>query len=110
MTDIYGHGKNIQKAKSYGPMVVLPGAFDTNTAIKKSVYTRKRRLVGQGFTEAALRSAEPFVRRHLRDWCASLVVASTDGQKSSNDWSEPRNISTLSKNIQSILQQKLINE
>ena len=99
MIDIYGHGKNVQKAKSYEPLVILPGAFNTNTAIEKSTYTRKRRLVGQGFTETALRSAEPFIRKHLRNWCTSLVEADTNSQNFSHDWSEPRNISTLSKDV-----------
>lgn len=110
MTDIYGHGKNIKKSKAYGPLVVLPGAFNTNTAIDKSVHSRKRRLVGQGFTETALRSAEPFIRNHLRNWCASLVEINIDGQQPANDWSEPKDISILSENIQPISELRLIDE
>lgn len=107
MTDIYGHGKNIQKSKAYGSLVAIPGVFSTHNAIEKSVHTRKRRLLGQGFTETALRSAEPFIRKHLRSWCTALIEANADGPKSSDKWSEPRDMSTLSMNIPCLLNQKL---
>lgn len=97
-TDIYGHGRNVQKSHAYSPLPIYPGAFNTHTAIDKTIHGRKRRIVSQGFSDAALRAAEPFILDKVQKLCNGLLsTGNTTDEKPANGWTKPRDMSKWSK-------------
>ncbi|KAI5806828.1 cytochrome P450 [Peziza echinospora] len=72
LNEIYGHGKNVQKSSFYSVMPVYPHAFDTHTVINKSLHGRKRRVMSQAFSDAAIRGMEENVLTHIRTFCRNL--------------------------------------
>ena len=98
--DIYGHGKNVQKSQAYGPLPIYHGAFNTHTAIDKTIHGRKRRIVSQGFSDAVLRASEPFILDKVSKLCDGLLsTGCAFNEKPSNEWTKSRDMakwSTLS--------------
>ncbi|KAJ5657408.1 uncharacterized protein N7484_001057 [Penicillium longicatenatum] len=71
--DIYGHGKRIQKADFYNAFPAIKGVYNTHNAIDKTMHGRKRRVLSQAFSEAALKGMEDVMLLHVRQLCASLA-------------------------------------
>jgi cytochrome P450 len=72
-------------------------APNTLTLIDKKAHGRKRRIIAQGFSEAALRSYEPTILTHIRKFGAELESdsSSTENWKDvseSRKWSKPHNM------------------
>ncbi|OOF94194.1 hypothetical protein ASPCADRAFT_208737 [Aspergillus carbonarius ITEM 5010] len=82
--DIYGFGRNTQKSKLYSAMVHR--APNTLTLIDKKAHGRKRRIISQGLSDAALRRYQPAILKHINELC-TVLVGSKPG-----DWSVPRNV------------------
>ncbi|KIY00707.1 uncharacterized protein Z520_03372 [Fonsecaea multimorphosa CBS 102226] len=93
--DIYGHGKNIAKSKAYWALLTRARQFSVLTAWDKKVHGRKRRVVGQGFTEAAVRGYEPVIKDNVTILCNKLLA--NDGRnavpEAANAWSLPVDMS-----------------
>ncbi|KAF8463063.1 benzoate 4-monooxygenase cytochrome P450 [Kalaharituber pfeilii] len=89
LNDIYGHGRNVQKSTFYSVMPPYPHAFDTHTVIDRNLHGRKRRVMSQAFSEAAIRGMEENVLTHIRTFVKRLGSYSC-GKKS--DDSQPRNM------------------
>lgn len=99
-TDIYSPSKQIQKSKAYGPLPVHVGSFSTFTAIEKALHGRKRRILGQSFSDAALRSSEAKILMHVDAFCSGLLVKSPIEKSEPlmvEAWSEPRDLGTWSE-------------
>lgn len=95
--DIYGHGRNIRKSQGYGPIPIYPGAYNTHTAIDKTIHGRKRRIVSQGFSDAALRASEPFIIDKVQKLCDALFPPSSSSTETDiGGWTEPRNMAKWS--------------
>lgn len=71
--DIYGHGKRLQKADFYNAFPAIKGVYNTHNAIDKTVHGRKRRVLSQAFSEAALKGMEDVMLLHVRQLCAVLA-------------------------------------
>ena len=92
VNDIYVYGKNLQKGKGYSAWPVHPGAFNVHNSTDKNIHGRKKRVIIQALSPAALRSAEPFILPHIRDFILELIDA-RDGipKHKPGDWSTPKN-------------------
>ncbi|PWY87438.1 cytochrome P450 [Aspergillus heteromorphus CBS 117.55] len=82
--DIYGFGRNTQKSKLYSAMVHR--APNTLTLIDKKAHGRKRRIISQGLSDAALRRYQPAILKHITELC-TVLTGTTPGE-----WSIPRNV------------------
>lgn len=71
--DIYGYGKNIRKADFYNGFTAIKGVYNTHNAIDKALHGRKRRVLSQGFSDAALKAMEDVMLLHVRQLCAQLA-------------------------------------
>ena len=89
--DIYGHGKNVIKSKAYWSLMPPSNSFSVLTAWDKAVHGRKRRMIGHGFTEPAVRGYEPIIKENIGIFCKTLLNG--DGQLSvaatASQWSPP---------------------
>lgn len=72
LSDIYGHGKKIQKGEFYNAFPAIKGVYNTHNAIDKTVHGRKRRVLSQAFSDHALKSMEDTVLLHIRQLCSIL--------------------------------------
>jgi cytochrome P450 len=72
MKEIYSYNANFAKGKAYEVMRFNPVESVFNVT-DKQMHRRKRRLVGQGFSEAALRESEDCVLRHVDRFVGGLV-------------------------------------
>ncbi|KAI9745830.1 MAG: hypothetical protein M1818_000511 [Claussenomyces sp. TS43310] len=68
---IYSYSNTIQKSQVYNVMVHR--APNTLTLIDKKGHGRKRRIISQGFSEAAVRGYEPTILNHIRTFCDQLA-------------------------------------
>jgi len=91
-TDIYGHGKNVNKGKFYSPPR-SKGAYNTNNAIDRTIHRHKRAVLGQGFSDAALRYSEPIILEHIRDFSSTLTEPSPTPDPDRQGWTSPKNLS-----------------
>ncbi|KAF7194271.1 Cytochrome P450 monooxygenase [Pseudocercospora fuligena] len=86
---IYAHGANVQKSVFYKCFRAAPTAISTLLATEKAHHARKRRIMGQAFSDSALKGFEEYVVA-LTDNLVNRVqtaVARADGEKTR--WSAP---------------------
>ncbi|EED20867.1 cytochrome P450, putative [Talaromyces stipitatus ATCC 10500] len=69
--DVYGYKSNTQKSQLYNAMVHR--APNTLTLINKKAHGRKRRIISQGLSDAALRRYQPAILKHVNELCSVLV-------------------------------------
>ena len=66
---IYGHGANVQKSETfYHAFRAHPAAISTLLATEKAHHARKRRIMGQAFSDGAMRDLEQYVLKNVRLW------------------------------------------
>ncbi|XP_044721304.1 cytochrome p450 domain-containing protein [Hirsutella rhossiliensis] len=82
LKDIYSGTVNFQKSPNY--RVLRHGAANTLTMINTQEHARRRRIVSQGLSDAALRSHEPTLMAHIKK-CFAL------GRE--HGWTPPCNMS-----------------
>lgn len=63
-------------------MPPYPHAFDTHTVIDKTLHGRKRRVMAQAFSDAAIRGMEDNVLTHVRTFVSNLETDSSESEKS----------------------------
>ena len=95
LADIYGQGRNTQKSSAYAPHPYFPAVFNTHNCIDKEMHGRKRRIVSQGFSAAAIQSSEPMVIDHVKNLCSALMKSIPESQNLS--WSRPQDMSAWSE-------------
>jgi cytochrome P450 len=104
LRDIYSGSKNFQKSPNY--RVLRHQAANTLTMINKKEHARRRRIISQGVSDAALRAHEPTILAHIKK-CFDIVldtdekslgivyptspITSTSGR--SEGWTPARNMS-----------------
>ncbi|KAJ5674928.1 Cytochrome P450 E-class group I [Penicillium maclennaniae] len=89
LKDIYAFSKQFQKSTVYGAMVHR--APNTLTLTDKKQHGRKRRTIGQGFGDNALRGFEDTIMNLVRAFCDKLVQDTPAGE-----WSYPQNMAKWS--------------
>ena len=72
LKDIYGHGKNFRKSDFYKAFPAVPGVHNTHNSIRKEEHGRKRRVLSQAFSEAALKNMEYLVLDNIRLFCDQM--------------------------------------
>lgn len=77
LKEIYGFKPNVRKAKFYEAFWATKDSFSTHSAIDKSVHARKRRVLSQAFSDAAIKSMENHILAHVRQFCQNLAGLTT---------------------------------
>jgi hypothetical protein len=72
---IYAHGANVSKGVFYKTFRVAPNAISTLLATEKVQHARKRRVMGQAFSDQALKGLEQYVLAHVQDLVDRIGVA-----------------------------------
>lgn len=98
VVDIYGQGRNTQKSLSYAPHPAFPAVFNTHNCINKKMHERKRRIVSQEFSTAAINSSEPMIIYHVESLCSALMksIPQPEGL-SDGEWSLPQDMAAWSE-------------
>ena len=86
---IYSHGANVQKGVFYKCFRVAPNAISTLLATDKTQHARKRRVMGQAFSDQALRGLEQYVLQHVQDLVDRIGVAVKRPGGEKQRWSKP---------------------
>ncbi|KAI5364608.1 Putative cytochrome P450 [Septoria linicola] len=73
LKEIYGFKSNVRKARFYEAFWATKDSFSTHSAISKSVHARKRRVLSQAFSDAAIKSMENHILAHVRQFCQNLA-------------------------------------
>jgi cytochrome P450 len=98
--DIYGHNKNVTKSKAYYSLMPPDLTHSVLSAWDKIVHGRKRRVIGQGFTEPAVRGYEPIIKENINIFCKTLLDG--DGRvppdsPAADAWSPPMDMAKFGK-------------
>ena len=100
---IYNRKANVQKSSYYNIFSHYFKAPSVLTTITAKEHGRKRRIVGQGFSDSAIAAMEDHILKHVRYFCDKLTqpdlfenTTSTDasgGEDSKGTWYPAKNIS-----------------
>ena len=99
LSDIYGYKSNVRKAQFYSAFPASKGAWSTHSAIDKALHARKRRVLSQGFSDAALRGLQPHILSVLRTFTEAIGdfrSRNVSNEKKEQTWSTPKNMGTWS--------------
>lgn len=86
---IYAHGANVQKSVFYKCFRAAPQAISTLLAIEKQHHARKRRIMGQAFSDAALKGFEQYVLGHVQDLVDRIGGIANRPGPEKTQWSIP---------------------
>jgi cytochrome P450 len=95
--DIYGHGKNFKKAQRYAAMVHR--APNTLTVIDKKKHGKKRRVISQGFSDAALKGHELVILEQIKHLCTQLKTGAGGQAVPVGAWTTPKNMGRMSMSL-----------
>ncbi|WPG97869.1 Hypothetical protein R9X50_00065100 [Acrodontium crateriforme] len=84
---IYAHGANVQKSTFYKCFRAAPNAVSTLLATDKEQHARKRRVVGQAFSDQALRGLEQYVLENVQTFIDRINEIFMEPRKDQNSWS-----------------------
>jgi cytochrome P450 len=90
---IYAHGANVQKSVFYKCFRAAPQAISTLLATEKQHHARKRRIMGQAFSDSALRGFEQYVLGHVEDLVERIKSAANSSNSQESRWSAPQDMS-----------------
>ncbi|RDL38701.1 uncharacterized protein BP5553_03041 [Venustampulla echinocandica] len=95
LRDIYGINKNVTKSQGYNAMVHrVPSVL---TIRNKKEHSDRRRLIGEGLSDSAIRRYEPVILNHINHLVD--VIAPNEGEeaeyKKDQTWSISRNMAKL---------------
>ena len=85
---IYSQRANVQKSEFYKCFRAAPTAISTLLATEKAHHARKRRVMGQAFSETALRGLEQYVLEHVQDLVDRIGNAIKDPVSEKKGWSK----------------------
>lgn len=86
---IYGHGANVQKSPGfYHGFRAHPAAIGTLLATEKVHHARKRRIMGQAFSEQAMRDLEKHVLENVRVFERGIGEVVGGCGSGGKEWSE----------------------
>lgn len=86
---IYAHAPNVQKGAFYKAFRVAPNAISTLLATERAQHARKRRVMGQAFSDPAMRGMEQYVLQHVQDLVDRIGVAVKRPGGEKQRWSTP---------------------
>jgi hypothetical protein len=86
---IYGHGANVQKSETfYHAFRAHPAAISTLLATERGHHARKRRIMGQAFSDGAMRDLEKYVLENVRVWEGEVGLRVEVTKNSGNRWTD----------------------
>ena len=86
---IYGHGANVQKSETfYHAFRARPEAVSTLLATERAQHARKRRIMGQAFSEGAMRGMERYVLENVEVWERGVEEKVEAARREGRRWSE----------------------
>ena len=88
LKEIYGFRANVRKAEFYDAFV--HPAPNTHNTRDKALHARKRRVLSQAFSDAAIKQMERYVLANVRTFCQQIGAGAADDRKG---WSLPKNMS-----------------
>ena len=98
MLDIYARTANVQKSTAYRAFETSPTAHDTQSTVNKIAHARKRRVIGQAFSESAIKSLEGHVIEHVNTFIKHLAsVPKPNSKPRQNSWSAATNMASQCK-------------
>ena len=79
-------------------MDAQPGVSNLAFTPQKSEHGRRRRIIGHGFSEAAIRDSNSIILKHIRVFCDKLLNSGEASEVSSkfDRWTEPIDVTDLS--------------
>lgn len=86
---IYSHGANVQKSVFYKCFRAAPHAISTLLATEKAHHARKRRVMGQAFSDSALRGLEQYVLQHVQELIDKIHTDAVPQSGEKQAWSVP---------------------
>ena len=101
ITDIHATGKNFQKGAAYDPMNAQPGVHNLGFSPSAREHARRRRIIGQGFSDTSMRETEPYILQHIQNLCDRLLQKEEDlhstgidltTQVTAGTWTDPKNM------------------
>ena len=97
LSEIYGFKSNVKKAHFYSAFPAQKGAWSTHSAIDKSLHARKRRVLSQAFSDAAMRGLQPHILSVIRTFTEAIgdfpSRLGLNGEKNvTGEWSEPKDM------------------
>ena len=99
LSDIYGYKANVRKAQFYAAFPATKGSWSTHSVIDKALHARKRRVLSQGFSDAALKGLQPHILSVIRTFTEAIGdFRSRDafGGKKEQTWSTPKDMAKWS--------------
>ena len=88
----------MQKSTAYRAFETSPTAHDTQSTVDKVAHARKRRVIGQAFSDSAIRSFEDHVLEHVKTFVTHLAPAEpSTGKLEKGAWSPSMNMATQCK-------------
>jgi hypothetical protein len=79
---------NIRRGEWYKSADIASRAYSTNTCMDKQEHSFRRRIIGQAFSERALRDAEPFVVNNVQILCDKLGT----GAEKPGEWTPKKDL------------------
>jgi hypothetical protein len=89
---IYAHSVNTLKGEFYKTFRVAPNAVSTLLATEKAQHARKRRVMGQAFSDQAMKGMEQYVLQHVQDMVDRIGMAVKRPGGDKNRWSRELNM------------------
>lgn len=86
---IYGHNANAQKSEFYKCFRAAPTAISTLLATEKAHHARKRRVMGQAFSDQALKGLEQYVLAHVQSLVSKVRSQVGRTATGKQKWSKP---------------------
>lgn len=84
---IYGHNANVRKSDFYHGFRAHPAAASTFLATDKAQHARKRRIMGQAFSDRAIKSLEVYVLEIIRGYEEGIEKQLTASKAQGRKWS-----------------------
>ncbi len=84
---IYSHSSNVAKGEFYRGFRATPNAVSTLLATEKQQHAKKRRVMGQAFSDQALRGLEQYVLEHVQKLVDKIDGAVSESSADSKGWS-----------------------
>ena len=83
-------------------MIPAPGAFNIFTAVDMDIHRFKRKVLGQGFSDQALRAFEPTMLHHMDVFVKNLVksLVSAEQNNDNDRWSPPLDMTEYCRHLQ----------
>lgn len=91
---IYAHGANVQKSVFYKCFRAAPQAISTLLATERQHHARKRRIMGQAFSDSALKGFELYVQGHVQDLVERIGKMVNQPGAEKSRWSAPMDMAS----------------